>query len=139
MPCYAGNGDYPRAKRGDDQTYAFSNPCLWGLMKNESGSWEIRAAILRGWTAQTFHIDRDLRLWFPKQANRCKRCADHKMPSILIKSRTIERNHGGDDWVGCRIDTMNFDSIWMWQWVSVRIHSTSERKMKRAEKCGDGK
>jgi hypothetical protein len=38
-----------------------------GLMENESRSWEIRAAILRGWTAQTFHIDRDLRLWFPNK------------------------------------------------------------------------
>lgn len=86
-----------------------------GLMENESRSWEIGAAILRGWTAQTFHIDRDLRLWFPNKLIAMNAALIITYLSMSYKSRTIERNHCGDDWVCFRSGRMESESIWIWE------------------------
>jgi hypothetical protein len=69
----------------------------------------------------------------PQQANRYERCADHNMPSISYKSRTIELNHCGDDWVCFRSGRMNSESIWMWENGFRPDMKTGQGKMKWLE------
>lgn len=55
------NGDWPCAKRGDDQTYAFPNSLLMGPMENRIQILGNKSRSIAGViAAQTFHIDMNL-------------------------------------------------------------------------------